>query len=263
VDVSLVDGSLADRSTVGQSTGGDGHQFLMSTLINESVVIDAGSIGFVSPLDVQRRVRHVFLSHCHMDHIASLPIFLDNIYAPGPDCPTVYGSEEALNTIRRDIFNGRVWPDLVELSTPDSPFLQMETLQSGTTIEVDSLRITPIELQHVVPTMGFIVEDKDSAMALVSDTGPTSEIWQVANRTTNLKAVFLEASFPTHLDWLAEETMHLTPRLLAEELKKLRRPARVIAVHIKAAHREEVDRELRELSIPKLEVGVPNRVYHL
>ncbi len=59
-------------------------QFLVSFLIDDTVAIDAGSLGLLADLDRQRGVRHVFLTHEHVDHIASLPIFLENVYDPGP-----------------------------------------------------------------------------------------------------------------------------------------------------------------------------------
>ncbi len=245
------------------ASGADHHQFLTSVLVGDAVVVDAGSIGFALPLETQQRVRHLFLSHSHMDHVASLPIFLDTVFALGSDCPTVYGSSDVLRALQRDIFNGRLWPDFIKLSLsrPESPFLHLRELQSGTPLDVAGLRITPIDLEHVVPTMGFVIEDQDAAIAIISDTGPTEEIWRIANNTPQLKAVFLEASFPSRLAWLAEQSQHLTPTLCAAELQKLERSPRIIAIHIKAAYRDEVEKELGELGIAELEVGLPGTVY--
>ena len=79
-------------SNVGAVQGGSSAaQFLVSFLINESVVIDAGSIGLLADLERQRQVRHVFITHEHIDHIASLPILLENVYEPGPSCSDELG----------------------------------------------------------------------------------------------------------------------------------------------------------------------------
>src|SRR5262245_44604353 len=91
-------------------------QYVSSYLINGSVAVDAGCLGFFGSPAEQDAVRHIFLTHAHADHIASLPIFLDNVWNPTPDCPTVYGSRETLDMIRRCILNNEVWPDFVALS---------------------------------------------------------------------------------------------------------------------------------------------------
>jgi len=50
-------------------------QFLVSFLVNDAVAIDAGPLGLLADLDRQRRVRHVFLTHEHIDHIGGVPFF--------------------------------------------------------------------------------------------------------------------------------------------------------------------------------------------
>src|SRR5205823_12507757 len=66
-------------------------QYLTAFLVGDSVAIDAGSLGFYGSPAEQARIRHVFLTHTHLDHIASLPIFLENVSQDdGAHCPTVY-----------------------------------------------------------------------------------------------------------------------------------------------------------------------------
>ena len=66
VKIQLV-GSAVGRSATAQ-------QFAMTYIVDDVVAIDAGCLGLLWPLDRQRRVEHVFLSHSHMDHVASLPL---------------------------------------------------------------------------------------------------------------------------------------------------------------------------------------------
>jgi len=54
---------------------------------------------------------------------------------------------------------------------------------------------------------------------------------------------------------LARMSKHLTPTLLAQEFRKLDRDdLSVYAYHLKPAYRDQILRELRELSIPGLTV---------
>ena len=251
------------KITLVESSVGHGprQQILASYIVNDSIVIDAGSIGFVSPLDVQKQVKHVFISHSHTDHLASLPIFIDNVYVPSPECPMVYGNADVLDCLQKHVFNERIWPDMIRLSGEETPFLKMQEIQSETTVEVDGVKITPVALDHIVPAMGFILEDDEAAIAIVSDTNPTNRIWEVINEQQNLQAVLLEASFPNHKGWLAEKAMHLTPEMFAGELAKLTQPARIIAIHIKTAFDEQIKKELTELNLPNVEIGEPGKTY--
>ena len=244
------------------SIGGSGsQQFLASYVIDDTIAIDAGCIGFMSPVDEQRRIEHIFLSHTHIDHIASLPIFVDNVYAPGPDCVTIYGNSEVLECLRCDIFNDRVWPDMIQLSVVESPFMKLVEIEHGKPIEVNGLKITPIDLDHIVPTLGFVIESPNASVVFVSDTSPTQTIWDIANQTPNLKAAFLEASFPNSMDWLAEKAKHLTPEMFQDESQKLQRDATIIAVHIKPAYEEAIIAELEKLDMPNLRIGRPGQRY--
>lgn len=243
-------------SSVGESSR---HQILATYLINDRVAIDAGVLGLLSPLAAQRRVRHVFLSHSHLDHLATLPIFIDNVYVHGPDCPTVWGNPQVLEALQRDFFNDRIWPDMIRLSGEESPFLRLETLSAEQPIEVEGLRITPIELKHVVPAFGFLVEELATQVAvlIVSDTGPTERIWEIADQTPGLKGIFLEASFPNSMRWLADKAAHLTPELFRNELAKLKRPVPVHVIHVKLAFEAEILNELRALQLPNLVLAEP------
>ena len=116
-------------------------------------------------------------------------------------------------------------------------------------------------VNHVVPTFGFVIEDAAAAVAIPSDTGPTDQIWQVANRAPQLKAVFLEATFPNRMASLADLAKHLTPTLFAAEVRKLTQPAKIIAVHIKPRFYDEVVDELRVLNLPNMEVAQYDRPY--
>jgi cAMP phosphodiesterase len=245
------------------STVGNGaqHHFASSYIINDTVVIDAGTIGLVSPLAVQRGIRHVLLSHSHIDHVGTLPLFLDNVHEPGESCPTIYASQFVLDSLQQDLFNDRVWPDLMRLSQTESPFLTLQAITANEPVKFADLSITPIELDHVVPTLGFIVADEKSAVAIVSDTAPTERVWEFARELPNLQAVFLEVAFPDALAWLADKSKHLTPATFAAELQKLRRPVRTIAVHIKPAFHSQVVAELKTLGLAHVEVGVPETCY--
>jgi len=250
---------------VPSSTNADGldrNQYLITYVIDESLAIDAGCLGFHGSPEQQAGVKHVLLSHTHADHLASLPIFVENAYEASADCVTVYGNAEVLYSLRHDIFNGRIWPDFIELSGKMAPFLKLVEIESGRPFDVPNARITPVAVDHLVPTLGFLVESGGSSVIVTSDTGPTGAIWELARATPDLKAVFLEASFPDAMTPLADLSKHLTPATFAEEVRKLDRDdVAVVAVHMKPRYRDQIVAELTALGLPNLVIGRFNVPY--
>jgi ribonuclease BN (tRNA processing enzyme) len=236
-------------------------QYLTTYLVNDTIAIDAGALGFhLTPQD-QAAVRHVFLSHTHVDHVASLPIFLENVAGAHSTPVTVYASEAVQQSLRLDLFNGRVWPNFLELTHEGGRFVNLATIEHGACVEVDGVRVTPIAVDHAVPTLGFVLEDAASAVVITSDTGPTEAIWTAANRTPNLKAVFPEATFPAAEAALAKLTKHLTTEGFVREMRKLQRPATFLAMHLRARLREQVTQELLAYKLPNLAIAQFGKVY--
>lgn len=249
-----------DVTVLSSSVEGAAHQFAASYVVNGSLVIDAGSIGFAG-LDRQKAVRSVLISHAHLDHVASLPIFIDNVYQPGPHCPTVYASQHVVDNLMAHFFNDVVWPDMIRLSGEESPFLRFVVLEDGKPVDIDGMTVTPIALNHVIPTFGFIVDDGETAVAFISDTAQTETIWEYVRNTPRVKAVILEAAFPNSMRWLAEKAKHLTPSLFLEEYSKAGRSIPVVAVHIKPAFYSAVVSELKDLNLDTLTISQPNQTY--
>lgn len=239
------------------------YQFLTSFIIDGQVAVDAGAIGLIVPPSDQKRIRHVFLSHSHIDHIATLPLFLDNVYDPQCECVRVYASEAVQDCLQRDVFNDRLWPDLTRMSDGPSPFVQIETLRDGQPVEIGELRLTPISVDHVVPCFAFLIESPDVAAAIVTDTGPTVAVWERIRHVHQLGAVFLEASFPNSFQWLAEKSKHLTPAQFAEEISKLNRPIPIYAIHLKPDFHDQMANELTSLGLENFEIAQPGRVYEV
>jgi ribonuclease BN (tRNA processing enzyme) len=236
-------------------------QFLVSFLVNDAVAIDAGSLGLLSDLAKQERVRHVFLTHEHIDHIASLPIFLENVYQPGPDCVELLGLADVLDFIHRDIFNGRVWPDFFALSTGTDRFVSGTPLRPLEPVRRAGLTVTPIPVSHGVDTLGFLVDDGRSAVAFPSDTGPTDLLWSHLAAAPRLDAVFLEVSFPNRHADLAATTGHHCPATFAAEIARLGRDVRWIVVHRKVRYAAEIAAELAALALPGVELVKPGVAY--
>ena len=120
-------------------------------------------------------------------------------------------------------------------------------------------------VERTIPVRGVEalrgVREQGAHGCIAGDTGPTDQIWRIANETPNLKAVFLEATLPDSMTWLANVSKHLTPTMFAAELRKLKRSVAVIAVHLKARFHDQVAEELRALGLGNLQIVRPGHGY--
>lgn len=238
-------------------------QSLTSLLINDDLLIDAGSAGFSLSLEEISRIRHIFISHAHMDHIASLPSLLDACLGMGVKPPEIWANAHTIQMLRQMIFNNQVWPDFLSITRPDGqPLVSIHEIHDNEPIHIDHTCITPVPVHHVIPTHGFIIESSDTTILISSDTGPTDAIWEQANQKERLDAVLLEVSFTNSMQSLARRACHLTPELFGLELAKIRghRP-KVLAVHLKPWLRENIVKELAELVLNNLEIMRPGVDY--
>ncbi len=227
-------------------------------LINGTVMIDAGTIGAALRLDEQKRLRHILLSHLHFDHVQGLPTLADNLVEEDGDPVepvTLTSLASVLDGLHAYLFNGSVYPDFFSLPEPGHPIFKCRTLEAGKESDVSGLSIKAIPVNHLVPTIGFVIRDGDSSVLYSGDTHATDEIWKVAAKEPTLKAAFIETSFPNRMVELAKISKHLTPTLLAQEFKKLGRPDLPLYIyHVKPRFRHEIIGELSQLKIRNLTV---------
>ena len=237
-------------------------QRLTCFLIDERVTIDAGSIALATTDEQRRTVRDIIITHPHMDHIASLPIFIDDLFATLTEPIRVHATEEVVEALERDVFNWTVYPRFSELSNEHGRVMEYRPFRTGEEFQVAHLRVTAVNVNHIVPTVGMLVSDGETTVAFSSDTAETEDFWTLVNRVPHLDALLIEASFPNSMAKLAEVSRHFTPESLNRELRKLNHNGLdILTVHLKPAYRETLARELHALGIPKLQIMEPGRVY--
>lgn len=224
-------------------------------LINDSVMVDAGTVGAALRLAEQKRIRHILLSHLHFDHIQGLPTLADNLVDDVVEPVVLASTAQVVDGLQAHIFNDQVYPNFLKLPTPTRPVFVCRTLEAGKENEIAGLRVTPIAVNHLVPTVGFLIREGTSALLYSGDTHTTEAIWKAAAREPGLKAAFIETSFPDEMGELAVVSKHLTPALFAREFKKIGRPDLPVYIyHLKPRFREEIIRQLAKHNIPNLTV---------
>jgi ribonuclease BN (tRNA processing enzyme) len=238
-------------------------QRLTCFLIDECVAVDAGSIALALNAEQRKTVRDIIVTHPHMDHIASLPIFIDDLFETLRSPVRVYATPEVIDLLERDIFNWNVYPRFSELKNEYGPVMEYVPIPAGEEFKIAHLTVTAVPVNHIVPTIGLLVSDGKSTVAFSSDTSETDEFWKLINRAPSVNALLIEASFPDSMAKLAEVSRHYTPASLRRDLHKLNHNGLdILAVHIKPAYRETVIDELNALNVPRLGVMEPGKIYN-
>ena len=222
-------------------------------LIDDSVLLDAGTIGTRLTLEEQHRIRFVLLSHLHFDHIKGLPLLVDNLAEWFVAPVVVAATEPVIQGLIDHVFNDKVYPNFFKLPTREHPVLQAQILEPGKTVTLGHLEVIPVPVNHTVPTVGYVVKDRRAALLYSGDTYETEEIWSLGRMIPELKAAFIESSFPDELEELAKRSKHLTPSLFLKECQKLGRPdVMAYAYHMKPAYRHKIEGQLGRLGINRV-----------
>ena len=191
-------------------------------LVDNDVLIDAGTgIGDLSLEDLDS-IRHVFLTHAHLDHVAGLPMLVDRIFDENFVEPlTVYAREETLRAIQDHLFNGVIWPDFAMLPSPGKPMLRYQVTSPGDTVTINHRDFYAVDVMHTVPTLGFTVQNSGGAFAVSGDTKTNETLWPVLNACDDLRVLVIEVSFPDEMEQLATQSGHYCPKTLTRDLERL------------------------------------------
>ena len=214
-------------------------------LVNDTILVDGGTVGGALATDEQVRIEHALITHSHLDHIAGLAFLTETLAlleAPGP--LTITSLEPVVKALRTSVFNDTVWPDFSQLPDVTRPIVKYRTLLEELEQPVGDLWVTPVAVNHTVPCSGFVLHDGTSGIVYSGDTGPTDALWQAARRLESLRAVILECAFPNRMEHLAEIAKHMTPDRIRRELDKLPGDAPVLIYHVKPQFHDEIGEEL-------------------
>ncbi|HEY0426206.1 MAG TPA: 3',5'-cyclic-nucleotide phosphodiesterase [Pyrinomonadaceae bacterium] len=237
-------------------------QHLSCIVVDDLVAIDAGSLAMATSAVQKKQIRDVIISHAHLDHIAGLPLYIDDLFATLREPVCVYATEEVIEVLERDIFNWSVYPRFSELENDNGKVMRYLPFEAGKTFSVKHLRISAIKVNHKVPSVGFIVSDGQTTFALSSDTAEMDGFWEVLNAEKNLSAVLVECAFPNELEELARVSYHLTPKTLKKELEKFsHRNCLIYIINIKPMYRDEIVRQIEELNLENLQILEVGQIY--
>jgi cAMP phosphodiesterase len=232
-------------------------------LVDDTILIDAGTVGGALTVPEQIAVDHAVLSHGHLDHVAGLAYLTDTLAMTAPDRPvTCWSIGPVIEALSEHAFNDRLWPNFRNIPSPAEPVLTLRVLAEEAEARVGHLSVTPVPVDHTVPTAGYIVHDGSAGFVYTGDTGPTGRLWQVARSVRGLKGLIVETAFPNRLAPLAKASGHLTPDLLRQEIEKMP-DVPVWIFHIKPQLYEETVAELEQIDPTRIHILEQGKTYNL
>jgi ribonuclease BN (tRNA processing enzyme) len=231
---------------LGCSGGIGGNLRTTSMLVDQDLLIDAGTGVADLTLSELELIDHVFITHSHLDHVAALPLIIDTVGPMRKKPLTVHCTKATMGILRDHIFNWRIWPDFTEIPNKQQPYLAWDTLEVGRTKVLGDRRLTALPANHVVPAVGYHLDSGSASLVFTGDTTTNDALWVEVNKIENLRYLIIETAFPNTERELAISSKHLCPSLLAEELGKLKRPARVFVTHLKPGAGTQTMAEVEE-----------------
>jgi len=218
-----------------------------SILFDQDVLIDCGTgIGDLS-INQMKQIKHVFITHSHLDHTVSLPLLIDTIFGEVDHALQIYARAETITAIKDHIFNWVMWPDFSELPNKENPSIVFHTIEPNQVTEIDGRKFHAIPVNHVVPTFGYVVTSQDDGVfAFSGDTKQNDTLWPVLNSYPKLDVFIVEAAFADELQDLATLAGHYCPATLSADLAKLEHSADIWVTHLKPGSEEKIMDELAE-----------------
>lgn len=229
-------------------SGGIGGRHLRTTslLVDNDILIDAGTgVGDLAIAELAQ-IDHVFITHSHLDHTACLAFLVDTVGEMRNRPMTVHATGATLEILRAHLFNWATWPDFSEIPTAEKPFMRFSEIRLGEAVVVDGRRIIPLPANHTVPAVGYHLDAGTSSLVFSGDTGPCPALWHAVNKIENLKYLIIECAFSDRERRLAELSKHLCPTMLKEELAQLQRDAEVFITHLKPGQIELTMQEIED-----------------
>jgi ribonuclease BN (tRNA processing enzyme) len=218
---------------LGCSGGIGGDLRTTSMLLDKDVLIDAGTgVGDLSVAQLAQ-IDHIFVTHSHMDHIASIPLLADTVGSMRRTPITLYSTQETLDILHEHLFNWKLWPDFTQIPTPAAPALRYRPIEIGEPIDLGRRTVTALPANHAVPAVGYRIDSGAASLVFSGDTTSNDSFWEHVNAIENLRYLIIETALSNRERSVAMAAKHLCPSLLATELEKLSLSPEIYITHLK------------------------------
>jgi len=216
--------------------------------VDDDILLDAGTGAASLTMEELLKVRHIFITHSHLDHVAGLPLMVDTLFGNHTEPLKVHAHPETLGALKAHIFNWVIWPNFAEIELQGVKALEFVPMEHGDVFEVNGKSVEMVPVNHTVPGVAYIVSEleTDKSFAFSGDTTTNDTLWDAINKRGGVDMLLVECGFPDEYSEIAELSKHYSPKTLAEDLKKLEKDMPIAISHLKPGHEAHIAWELAE-----------------
>lgn len=217
-----------------------------SFLVDEDLLVDAGTgVGDLT-LEQMRRIDHVLLTHSHLDHIAALPLMVDATASQRSQPVTIHALGGTIAALKAHVFNNTIWPDFSVIPSVANPFVRFSEIAIGQTLQLGASHVEVLPAVHTVPAAGFAINQGLGCWVFTGDTEQNPALWKRINQL-DVAMLVIETAFSNKESALAKSSLHLSPRVLAQELDCISPGKRfpIYITHTKPAETEQIMAEIQ------------------
>lgn len=220
-----------------------------SFLLDNDLLVDAGTgVGDLT-LSEMAGIHDVVLTHSHLDHIASLPLMVDSVAAMRQKPLRVHALPDTIAGLQSHIFNNTIWPDFSKIPSAEAPFISFHPLRVGQAIQISNKLVEPLPAVHTVPAVGYAVKENlpgAGYWVFSGDTERNPGFWRRINQL-DVRILVIETAFSNREKDLAKRSLHLSPNSLADELDLIGKEKRfpIFITHTKPAETTLIMEEIQ------------------
>lgn len=223
---------------------GGRERFTTCLLVDDDILLDAGT--GLTNLDVSqlKKIRHVFITHCHLDHVAGLALLVDAIQGKSTEPVVVHGTASIIASLKKHLFNWVLWPDFGVIPSADKPSLLWDVIDAGKTINIGGREITAHPVNHTEGSVAYFVNNSKSGFLFSGDMATTPELWKHMQGEPSLSKVIVDCSFANAERELAAKSRHFCPSALIEDIHAMPRAIEFLIYHLKPGQEERIMQQL-------------------
>lgn len=214
-------------------------------LINDSFLIDAGTVTEAISRRGLKKIKQILISHTHIDHVKGLFPLVDELVMMGDYSIELISVPPILEIITKNLLNNLIWPDFTVIPSASKAVIRLRGIPMEELTGLGQVSVKPVLMTHTVYTVGFVVREGERGFMFTSDTGPTKRFWEVAGEEKEIEFIIADVSFPDRLADLATISGHMTPSMLMEHIDRYDLGSRFFYVtHIKPVFAREIMAEI-------------------
>lgn len=231
---------------LGCAGGIGGHQrFTTCFLIDDDILLDAGT--GITSLDIDQlaAIDHVFITHSHLDHVGGLALLVDAVRGKRVGPVTVHASEEVIDALRKYLFNWVLWPDFATIPSAEEPVLKWAPFKPGVALRIKDRIIASHPVNHMSGAVAYFVHNEKNGFLFSGDMGSTPALWETLLKQPAVSKVIVDCSFPNAEYELAALSMHFCPQSLLEDIGAIPQSVEFLIYHLKPGQEDLIMDELR------------------